>query len=140
FLLDRILTGLWLPGSFQAKVGRHGVLAAVLEGRPGVVPGLVVSNSFLYLAPLLKGLLRDNGALLLLAPLGFRRFLARRPGTHLPWMIGLLLPSVMAIAAPFGGPLFHEQRYITPIVATMVVSGGIGLFALPERLSGRGIR
>jgi len=140
FLLDRMLTGLWLPGSFQAKVGRHGVLSAVLEGRTDLVPGIVVSNPSLYLVPLLAALLRDNGALLLLAPIGFRRFLERRPGTHLPWMIGLLLPSVMAIAAPFGGPLFHEQRYIAPIVATMVVSGGIGLFALPGRLSGRGIR
>jgi hypothetical protein len=140
FLLNRILTGLWLPGSFQAKVGRHGVLAALVEGRTDVVPGILVSNPSLYLVPLLAALVRDNGALLLLAPIGFRRFLAPGPRTHLPWMIGLLLPAVMAIAAPFGGPGFHEQRYMAPIVATVVVCGGIGLFALPGRLSGRGHR
>src|SRR2546422_2933880 len=74
FLLNRILTGLWLPGSFQAKVGRHGVLAALIDGRTDLVPGIVVSNPSLYLVPLLAALLHDNGALLLLAPAGFRRF------------------------------------------------------------------
>jgi hypothetical protein len=134
-LLNRVLTGLWLPGSFQAKVGRHGVLAAILEGRGEAVPGIVVSNPMLYLVPLLAALLHDNGALVLLAPFGFGRILARRPRTHLPWMIALVLPTAMAILAPFGGPGFHEQRYVAPIVATVAATGVIGLFALPGRLS-----
>jgi arabinofuranosyltransferase len=138
--LNRVLTGLWLPGSFQAKVGRHGLLAALLEGRTDVVPGIVVSNPSLYLVPLLTALLRDNGALLLLAPLGIRRFFAGGPRTHLPWIIALLLPCAVAIVAPFGGPGFHEQRYIAPIVATIVVSGCIGLFTLSGPLTGRGLR
>ncbi len=141
FLLDRILTGQWLPGSFEAKVGRHGVVAAIIAGRADRVPETVASNLFLYLTPLAKALLRDNGALLLLAPLGFRRFLTGAViPTHLPWMITLLLPCAVAVLAPFGGPAFHEQRYIAPIVATVVVSGAVGLVSLRRRLTGRTLR
>src|SRR5206468_2958109 len=107
FFFNRILTGLWLPGSFQAKVARHGALAAIAEGRMGLLPGIVVSNPQLYLGPLLAALLRDNGALLLLAPLGFRLFAGGETRTHLPWMIGVLLPATIAVLAPFGGPAFH---------------------------------
>jgi len=133
FVLNRFLTGRWLFGSFEAKVGRHGVLAALVEGRADLVPGIAASNLPLYLVPLLTALLRDNAGLLLLSPLGFRRLARGERGTHLPWMIGLLLPCVVAVLAPFGGPAFHEQRYVAPIVAVFLVSGCAGLETLPRR-------
>jgi hypothetical protein len=140
FLFNRALTGRWLFGSFEAKVGRHGVLAALAEGRADLVPGIVASNLAVYLVPLCTALARDNGALLLLAPLGFWRVARGERRTHLPWMIGLLLPSAVAVLAPFGGPAYHEQRYVASSVAAVLISGCAGLFMLPSPFRGRRFR
>lgn len=134
FALNRILTGAWLFSSFAAKVGRHGVLAALLEGRVDLVPSVAATNLPLYGVALLKALGRDNPALLLLAPIGLWRLAAGQRSSHLPWMICVLLPCFMAVLAPFGGPEFHEQRYIGPIVAVTVLAGCVALGALPPSL------
>ncbi len=134
FAVNRMLSGVWLFSSFAAKVGRHGVLAALLEGRADLVPSIAATNLPLYLVPLLKALWRDNAALLLLAPIGLWRLAAGRGGSHLPWMIFVLLPCCMAVLAPFGGPEFHEQRYIGPHVAVTVLAACVALAALPPPL------
>ncbi|MBI1949922.1 MAG: hypothetical protein HYS34_00980 [Acidobacteria bacterium] len=134
FAVNRALAGAWLFSSFAAKVGRHGMLAALLEGRADAVPSVMATNLPLYLAALVKALGRDNAALLLLVPIGLWRLAAGRGGSHLPWMVFVLLPCFMAVLAPFGGPEFHEQRYIGPLVAVMVLAGCVALAALPPFL------
>lgn len=134
FAVNRILTGAWMFSSFAAKVGRHGVLPALLEGHADAVPAVVATNLPVYLASWIGALARDNAALLLLAPIGLRRLTGRPGGSHLPWMAFLLLPCFAAVLAPFGGPEFHEQRYIGPLVAVMVLAGCVGLAALPAAL------
>ena len=134
FAVNRLLTGAWMHASFAAKVGRHGVLPALLDGHAGAVPSVIAANLTLYLVPLLGALARDNLALLLLMPLGLRRMAAKPGGSHLPWLVLLALPCLVAVLAPFGGPEFHEQRYIGPLVAVTVIAGSIGLAALPPAL------
>lgn len=133
FAINRMLSGAWLFSSFAAKVGRHGVLAALLEGRADVVPAVVATGLPLYLGGLLRELAHDNPALLILAPIGLWRMAVGRDGSHLPWMILLPLPCFMAVLAPFGGPGFHEQRYIGPLVALTVLAGCVALAGLQKR-------
>ena len=130
-LLNRVLSGSWLPGALAAKVGRHGVLAALAAGRPDQILPVVASNLPSYLASFLGALASDNLALLLLAPFGIARLARGERGSHLPWMLLLVQPCAMAILAPFGGLAYHEQRYIAPLVALMAVAGGAALAAIP---------
>jgi len=132
FLIDGVLTGRFMFASLAAKVGRHGVLAALAEGRADWVPSIVATNLPLYLLPLARVLARDNLILLLLAPIGLRRLTSAGGGSHLPWMVFVLLPSAVAVLAPFGGPDFHEQRYIAPVVAVCVVAGCVAWAATPS--------
>jgi len=134
FAINRLLTGAWVHASFAAKVGRHGVLPALLDGQAGAVPSVIATNLPLFLGPLLGALARDNAALLLLAPLGLWRMAVKPGGSHLPWLVLVALPCLVAVLAPFGGPEFHEQRYIGPLVAVTVIAGSIGLAELPAAL------
>ncbi|OLE66585.1 MAG: hypothetical protein AUG09_06750 [Acidobacteria bacterium 13_1_20CM_2_68_7] len=70
FLIDRLLTGQYVFAALAAKVGRHGVIAALGEGRADLVPSILAANLPLYFVPLLRALARDNVALLVLAPIG----------------------------------------------------------------------
>jgi len=140
FVVNRILTGRYLFASFAAKVGRHGVLAALIEGRADLVPSIVAVDLPLYLVPLLRALARDNLALLVLAPFGLWRLASGPRGSHLPWMVFLLLPAATAVLAPFGGPEFHEQRYIGPVVAVGLVAGCVAWASFPAGLRAPALR
>ncbi len=140
FLIDRLLTGRYVFASLAAKVGRHGVIAAFREGRADLAPSILAVNLPIYLVPLLRGLARDNVVLLALAPIGMWLLASRGRRSHLPWMVFILLPSAMAVLAPFGGPEFHEQRYIGPVVAMVVVAGCVAWAALSTRPRLRGLR
>ena len=140
FLIDRFLTGKYVSAALAAKVGRHGVIAAFGEGRADLVPSILAANLPLYLVPLLRALARDNVALLVLAPIGLWRLAASRRGSHLAWMVFILLPIAVAVLAPFGGPEFHEQRYIGPVVAIMVVAGCVAWAAIPTAPPAQGLR
>ncbi len=131
FLLDRALTGRFMFASLAAKVGRHGVLAALSEGRADAIPSVLATNLPLYVLPLARALARDNLVLLLLAPIGLWRLASAVRGSHLPWMICALLPSAVAVLAPFGGPEFQEQRYAAPVVAVCVAAGCAAWAAAP---------
>jgi arabinofuranosyltransferase len=131
--IHRILTGFWVPGSLAAKVGRHGLLAALGEGRLDRLPAILATNVPETAWPYLLSLARDNVLLLAAAPFGFLRLARGGSGTHLPWLLAALQPLAVGVLAPFGGPDFHEQRYIAFLVALVLAAGCAGLAALPVR-------
>src|SRR2546422_11633822 len=83
FLIDRLLTGQYVFAALAAKVGRHGVIAALGEGRADLVPSILAANLPLYFVPLLRALARDNVALLVLAPIGVWRLASSRRASQL---------------------------------------------------------
>jgi len=126
-LCNRALGGSWLAASFAAKVGHHGILAALAGGRTDQIAPILGSNLPSDLPRFLRAIASDNLALLLLAPFGLVRLARGADGTHAPWLLLVLQPCAMAVLAPFGGLDFHEQRYMAPLVATVVASGCAGL-------------
>ena len=130
-LFTRLFSGTYLPGSFRAKVGHHGIIAALMEHRPDQIMAVLASNLPSFVPEFLHAVARDNLPLLLLAPLGFRRLARGASGSHLPWLLFVVQPCAMAVLAPFGGPEFHEQRYVAPLVAVALAAGCAALPGLP---------
>jgi hypothetical protein len=131
WLANRLLSGAWVPASFAAKVGRHGALAALIEGRLDAIPAVVLENVPRYAADTLRALWDDSPVAVLLALPGL--ILLARAGIHLPWLTLLVLPVGVAILAPFGGAAFHEQRYLAPVVAVTLLAGGVAIGVLGRR-------
>lgn len=132
WLANRLVAGAWIPASFAAKVGHHGVGAAILEGRPDAILSVVLENVPLYVTGTVRALWDDNPLILVLAIPGLV-WLARA-GAHLPWVVLAGLPVGVAILAPFGGPAFHEQRYLAPVVAVTILAGSAAIGGLARRL------
>jgi len=130
-LFNQLVGGTILPASFAAKVGRHGIIAALLEHRPDQIVPILAANLPSDLPAFLEALARDNLVLLLLAPLGFLKLARGGDGSHVPWILFVLQPCAMAVLAPFGGPAFHEQRYIAQLVAVAIVAGCAALTRMP---------
>jgi hypothetical protein len=131
FIANRTLAGAWIPASFAAKVGRHGIIAALLERQPGAIPGIVTANLPAYGLDTLRALWDDNPVVLLLAIPGL--ILLARGGAHLPWLALVVVPAGVAVLAPFGGAAFHEQRYLAPLVAVAILAGGAAIGAFARR-------
>jgi hypothetical protein len=131
-VFNRLVGGAFLPGSFAAKVGRHGILAALLEHRPDRIAAVLTTNLPSAIPAFLGALARDNLVLLLLVPFGLRKLARGNHGSHVPWLLFVLQPCAMATLAPFGGPGFHEQRYMAPLVAIAVVAGCAALTEIPD--------
>jgi len=130
-LFNQLVGGRLLPASFAAKVGRHGIIAALLEHRPDRIVPVLAANLPSDLPAFLEALARDNLVLLLLAPFGFLKLARGGDGSHVPWLLFVLQPCAMAVLAPFGGPAFHEQRYIAQLVAVAIVAGCAALPRMP---------
>jgi hypothetical protein len=134
FLVHWIIGGRLMPASFAAKVGRHGILAALAAGEPSQILPVLATNLPMYGGEVLRALSRDNLFLLLLAPLGFARLARTGRGGHAWWLLFLLQPIGMAVLAPFGAFDFHEQRYAAPVVALMTLAGCLGIVEISSRL------
>ncbi len=134
FALNRVTAGAWLAGSLSAKVGQHGVLAALVAGSPRSIPGIVMTNVPEYARTAARALWADNGLLLALALPGV--ILLARRGAYLLLIALVALPVAMATLAPFGGADFHEQRYLAPLAALIFVSGCAALAAAAARAGG----
>lgn len=136
FALNRLTSGAWVAGSLAAKVGNHGILAALVAGSPRSIPAVVTANVPVWADAAARALWADNALLLVLAGPGV--ILLARRGAYLLLITLLALPIAMATIAPFGGPALHEQRYLAPLAALVFVSGCAALCALAAR-AGRGV-
>ncbi len=130
-LFNQFVGGRFLPNSLAAKVGRHGIIAALLEHRSDRIAAVLATNLSSDIPAFLEALARDNLPLLLLAPFGLRKLARGGNGSHVPWLLFVLQPCAMAVLAPFGGPDFHEQRYIAQLVAIALVAGCAALTEIP---------